>query len=72
MNLPRGFLNRNADEWLLNKDYQNAKKIIKNALVCINDTSERVISKCKSKFNKQRCRNETTFRQNILSSHLNG
>lgn len=71
MNLPRGFLNRNANEWVLNKDYQNAKKIVENSLVCINDASERVISQCKNKFNKQRCRNENTFRQNILSLPLN-
>lgn len=71
MDLPWGFLNRNAVDWKLNKDYKNAKKIVENSLVCINDASERVISKCKSKFNKQRCKKETTFRQNILSLHLN-
>lgn len=71
MNLPLGFLNIDANEWKINKDYKNAKKIVENSLICINDASERVISKCKSKFSKQRCRKEITFRQNILSFHLN-
>lgn len=71
MNLPRDFLNINANEWKLNKNYNNAKKIVENSLVCINDASERVIASCKNKFNKQRCRKEVTFRQNILSVNSN-
>lgn len=71
MNLPRNFLRLDASEWNRNPDYINAKKIAENALICINDTSERVISNCKSKFNKQRCRKESSFRQNMLNLHSN-
>lgn len=71
MDLPRDFLNVDASEWNTNLTYIRARKIIQSTLICVNDTSERVISNSKSKFNKQRCRNENTFRQNILNLHLN-
>lgn len=71
MNLPREFLNLDATEWNTKLPYTKAKKIVQSTLICVNDASERVISNSKSKFNKQRCRNETTFRQNMLNLHLN-
>lgn len=71
MNLPRNFLRLNASEWKTNKDYNSAKQIIQNALICVNDCSERVISNCKNKFNRQRCRKEDSFRQNMLNLHIN-
>lgn len=67
MDLPRNFLRLSAREWNKDRDYVRAKKIVQNTLICINDASERVISKCKNKFSKQRCRRESTFRQNMLS-----
>lgn len=70
MNLPREFLRLDSNEWKTNNDYNKAKNIVQKALICVNDGSERVIANCKSKFNKQRCRNETSFRQNMLSLHF--
>lgn len=67
MNLPARFLRLDASVWNENPDYVNAKKTVENALICINDASERVISNCKSKFNKQRCRKESSFRQNMFN-----
>lgn len=67
LNLPRNFLRLNANEWNKNHEYIHAKNIVQSSLICINDGSERVISNCKNKFNKQRCRKETTFQQNMLS-----
>lgn len=66
MNLPHNFLRSDAREWDTTIEYNKAKETIENALICINDASERVISNCKSKFNKQRCRKRTTFQQNML------
>lgn len=71
LNLPRSFLRLDASQWKINRDYIRAKQNVQNALMCINDGSERVISNCKNKFNKQRCRKETSFRQNILNLHIN-
>lgn len=70
MNLPCEFLRQDSREWKKLNDYNHAKKTIQNALICINDGSERVISNCKNKFQKQRCRKETTFRQNLMNLHL--
>lgn len=71
MNLPKNFLRVNASQWENNDSYNKAKQIIQDALICINDGSERVISNCKNKLQKQRCRKESTFRQNILNLHIN-
>lgn len=70
MNLPRNFLRSDANGWKRNREYISAKRNIKRALICINDASERVISNCKNKFSKQRCRKESTFRQNMLSLNI--
>ena len=56
-----------ANEWKKQPSYISAKKTVQNALICINDASERVISNSKVKFNKQRCRKESSFRQNMLN-----
>lgn len=68
LNINRDFLKLDASAWNKNRSYKEAKKTIENALVCVNDASERVISNCKRKFKHQRCRKENTFRQNILLS----
>lgn len=70
MNLPRNFLMSDASVWNKNNEYISAKQTVQNALICINDASERVISNSKAKFNRQRCRKETTFQQNMLNLHL--
>lgn len=66
MNLCYNFLETNATEWKNNNSYQIAKRAIADALICVNDVTERVISNGKSKYKKQRCRNEQSFRRNIL------
>lgn len=66
LGINRDFLNVDASQWSKQKDYNSVKKAIHEALICINDGSERVISKCKSKYKRQRCRKECTFRQNII------
>lgn len=66
LNIEVNFLRLNANEWDKNSGYISAKKTIEDALVCVNDCSERVISKCKSTFKRQRCRKESTFRSNIV------
>lgn len=71
MNLPRGFLSIDAGEWDTSRDYMRAREIVQSALVCINDGSERVVSNSKYKLQRQRCRKESTFRQNILNLHVN-
>lgn len=71
MNLPRSFLQVDSMQWESNADYVHAERIIQNSLICINDGSERVISNSKYKLQRQRCRTETTFRQNILNLHVN-
>lgn len=71
MNLPRSFLRLHANEWNKNYGYIRAKCIIQRSLICINDASERVISNCKSKLMKQRCKKEKTFQQNMLSLNNN-
>lgn len=71
MNISRTFLRINSSEWESNDEYAQAKKTIQSALICINDASERVISTCKFKLRRQRCRKESTFRQNILNLNVN-
>lgn len=71
MNLPRSFLTSDASEWSQNRDFLIARETVMKSLICINDGSERVISNCKSKLSKQRCRKESTFRQNMLSLNNN-
>lgn len=71
MNLPRNFLSIDSSEWEYNPEYIQGKKIVENALICINDGSERVVSNCKNKLQKQRCRKESTFQQNILNLQFN-
>lgn len=71
MNLPRTFLRMDSSEWESNCDYVKAKETIQGALICINDGSERIVSNCKYKLQRQRCRKESTFRQNILNLHVN-
>lgn len=66
MNLCYDFLETDAAEWSYNNSYQTAKRTINNALLCVNDVTERVISNGKSKYKKQRCRSEQSFHRNIL------
>lgn len=70
MNLPRNFLRLDASQWSKDREYKRAKNVIQKSLICVNDGSERVISNCKSKFSKQRCRKEDSFRQNMLNLYL--
>lgn len=67
MNLCYDFLEMDVTEWKNNYSYQMAKRAITDTLICVNDVTERVISNGKSKYKKQRCRNEQSFRRNILS-----
>lgn len=71
MNLPRNFLSIDSNDWESNCDYIRAKEKIEGALICINDGSERVVSNCKNKLQKQRCRKESTFQQNIYNLQFN-
>lgn len=66
LNVDMNFLRLNANEWHKNSEYISVKKTVEDALVCVNDNSERVISKCKSTFKRQRCRKEGTFLANIV------
>lgn len=69
-NISTDFLEVGADEWNENPDYLNAKCIISNALVCVNDSTERVISTCKFKYKRQRCKNDTTFHRSMLENFM--
>lgn len=71
MNLSRNFLSIDSSNWEYNCDYVRAKEMIEGALICINDGSERVVSNCKNKLQKQRCRKESTFQQNIYNLQFN-
>lgn len=71
MNFGRNFLRLNANQWDSDFEYQAAKKTINNTVVCVNDATERVISNCKKKYNSQRCRKESSFRQNITFTYFN-
>lgn len=62
------FLENDAEIWSDDLEYIQAKEKISNTLVCINDTSERMISLCKTKNRNQRCRNEDSFRRSLYAS----
>lgn len=66
LGINRDFLRVDAKQWSKRRDYNSVKKVIQETLICTNDGSERVISKCKIKCKRQRCRKECTFRQNII------
>lgn len=70
MKLGRNFLRLDADHWHNDCEYQAAKKTVNNTLVCVNDATERVISNCKRKYKSQRCRKESSFRQNITFTYF--
>lgn len=69
-NISVNFFRVNAIDWPQNAEYLNAKNIISSALVCVNDSTERVISMCKLKFKKQRCKNDTSFRRGMLENYI--
>lgn len=62
------FLETDAEEWTQNAEYIQMKEKISKTLICVNDTSERMISLCKTKYKKQRCRNENSFRRSLFAS----
>lgn len=68
--IPLNFLSTNAESWGENAEYLSAKNKIEAALICVNDGSERVISTCKSKCKKQRCKNDTSFRRSMLEKFM--
>lgn len=70
MKLSRNFLHLDADQWDNDCEYRAAKKTINDAIVCVNDGTERVISNCKRKYKSQRCRKESSFRQNITFTYF--
>lgn len=69
MELQTSFLDLDASEWETNQCYLMAKNTIENALICVNDCTERAISKCKWKNRRQRCRNKVSFRRNMIQSY---
>lgn len=70
MKLGRNFLRFDADQWDNDCEYQAARKTINDAIVCVNDATERVISNCKREYKSQRCRKESSFRQNITLTYF--
>lgn len=69
-NIPLNFLRVDANQWTNNVEYINAKNIIGSALVCVNDSTERVISTCKMKFKRQRCKNDLSFQRSMLENYM--
>lgn len=68
--IPLNFLNVDANEWAENFDYIDAKQKISSALVCVNDATKRAISSSKSKYKKQRCKNDVSFRRSMLENYM--
>lgn len=68
-NLQMAFLNVDANNWNTDKGYIDAKKTIEESLICVNDSVERAISKCKTKCKRQRCRNDISFSRNLIQSY---
>lgn len=64
------FLRINASQWAVNAEYLSAREKIEASLVCVNDATERVISTCKSKYKKQRFKNEVSFRRSMYENYL--
>lgn len=62
------FLEIDAEEWTNDPQYIQAKEKISKTLICTNDTSERIISLCKDKYKKQRCRKEDSFQRSLIAS----
>lgn len=68
LNIPINFLNVDAGSWLTNRDYLFAKNVISKTLICVNDNSERAFSTSKYKHERQRCRNEESYRRSMLTT----
>lgn len=71
LDIPMHFLSINASQWTVNAEYLSAKDKIEAALVCVNDATERVISTCKSKYKKQRFKNDVSFRRSMYENYIN-
>lgn len=69
-NIEIDFLRINADMWEGNAEYLAAKSKLKAALVCVNDGTERVISTCKFKYKRQRCKNDESFQRSMLGNYM--
>lgn len=70
LDIRKEFLRSDASHWATNIQYLNAKGRIRCALVCVNDGAERAISTCKSKYKKQRCKNDNSFRRSMFENYL--
>lgn len=64
------FLDLDAIQWITNPTFLNAKLKISAALVCVNDATERVISTCKYKYKRQRCKNEESFHRSMFEGFI--
>lgn len=69
LNLSSEFMNVDAHQWSTHAGYLHAKHTIHAALVCVNDGAERVISTCKSKYKRQRCKNDISFGRSMLERY---
>lgn len=70
LDIPIHFLKKDAIQCAVDADFLSAKEKIQASLVCVNDATERVISICKSKYKKQRCKNENSFRRSMYENYL--
>lgn len=68
--IPLNFLSMDCNEWPTNHSYLCAKEKIMAALVCVNDNTERVISTCKFKYKRQRCKNNTSFQRSMFEKYM--
>lgn len=64
------FLNIDAEQWSSNALYCSGKAKISATLICVNDNTERVISACKNKYKRQRCKNESSFNRSMIENYL--
>lgn len=68
MKITTNFLHSDAESWPTNNEYLHARNVISKTLICVNDNSERVFSASKHRINRQRCRNESSFRRSMLAT----
>lgn len=70
LEIPQDFLVDDANDWSTNASYLNAKSTISSNLICVNDATERVISTCKYKYKRQRCKNDNLFNRSMLENFI--
>lgn len=68
MKIKTNFLQCPAELWPTDIEYLHAKNVISKTLVCVNDNSERAFSASKHRLNRQRCRNNDSYRRSMFAT----